>query len=682
MSAYPPPLFSFSTLKFNSLIYEVTETVTAVASSIVNVLSIITNKIFTYDTGLSRELWTDSNLTPILIGSDTTNIELGGFRAIGGAMTYFDPLVAINLFNDSSSLTIGNNSIFVELGHAQVAGDLLFVGNQLNTTYVGGIQINNQTLVALVDTDPVNLFDTNTASITLGQGVDIGNSITIGNSDCNINIGGFQMSFGNLTYYTPLNPVYLFNDSNVIYFGQNSNELYIGQGQLATDYLYVGNQVNINFIAGFLLNNQSIEALVNADPVYLVATTTGNIIFGTGQGATNNLTIGSATNNNKVGKFTFTGDSITSSAVSSAITMFNNITTGSVSIATAGSSITLGTVGNTNTIGRFSFAGNTINSSGTGSTLAILNNQTHTFGCNMLTGFTGATINFATGLTTGPLNIAVNQTATGNINIGSAVSTILCGPNFRFQGSALTSSAVTSAITLFNNITTGSIQFGTGLTGNMTIGSATNTNKVGLFTFLANALSTTNLATTLSLFASQTGSVNFLTAMTANTIAIGYSSAINIASGLVGSFVDIGGSATTTGGLRLYSAITMAYTALTTPISNQVGYIQVGTGTLNSVSPSTTTLRTLSLGVGVWILSAKAWANSSATYFSLFISNTNNAISTTHASILTGTGSGNNAGNVIKYLTVTSGTTPQYFTADASGTFTLQGVSFEAIRIA
>jgi hypothetical protein len=65
----------------------------------------------------------------------------------------------------------------------------------------------------------------------------------------------------------------------------------------------------------------------------------------------------------------------------------------------------------------------------------------------------------------------------------------------------------------------------------------------------------------------------------------------------------------------------------------------------------------------------------------MFISNTNNAINTSYASILTGTASGNNAGSINKYLTVTSGTTTQYFTADASGTYSLTGVSFEAIRI-
>ena len=669
MSAYPPPLFQFPTLKFNSLIYEVTETVSAVASSIVNVLSIITNKIFTYDTGLSRELWTDSDLMPIIIGSPTTDTQLGGFLTSGANLAFYNTAETVYLFQGSNEVYIANISPYIFLGHGQVAGDLLYVGNQLNTNYIGGFQLIDQTLTALVDTNPVHLFDTNTASITLGQGVDIGNSVTIGNSDCNVACGGFQMSFGNLTYYTSLSPVFLFNDSNVIYFGQNCKELYIGQGQTSSDYVFLGNQTNINTVAGFLIINQSIEALVNADPVSLVDSSTGNITLGTGQGVGNNIIIGSSTNTNRVSNFNFVGNDITSSSpttnvsfmsnltsaglsigsgqnalgtvnigsvlstilcgpnfrfqgpaltsgsLTTNITMFNELTTGSVQLAvnqTAGGSVSIGNFGNTNRMGNFTYLGNVITSSGS-NTLNLYNNQTHANGCNFLAGFTGATINFLAGLSSGPLNIAVNQSATGNVNIGSSVSTILLGPNFRFQGSALTSSAVTSAISLFGNITT--------------------------------------------------GSVTILNAMTT-------------------AFCNIGGTAVTTGGLRLYNAITMGYTTLITPTVNQVGYIQQGTGTLNTVTGVTTTLRTLVLGVGVWILTGRLWSNGSANYVSLFISNSGNSVSNTHASILTGTASGNNAGSINKYLTVTTGTTTQYFNADASGTFALQGVSFEAIRIA
>ena len=148
--------------------------------------------------------------------------------------------------------------------------------------------------------------------------------------------------------------------------------------------------------------------------------------------------------------------------------------------------------------------------------------------------------------------------------------------------------------------------------------------------------------------------------------------------------MNIGGTAVTTGGLRLYNAITMGYTTLVTPTANQVGYIQTGTGTLNQSTITTTTIRTLVLGVGVWLIRAHVWFNGSLNYGAIYISNTNNAIDVTYGTITTGTASGNNAGEVIKYLTVTSGTTTQYLTVDSgpAGTRTLQGVLFNALRIA
>jgi hypothetical protein len=757
MTAYNPPLFSFSTLKFNRLIYEVADTVTAVASSIVNALSITTNKIFTYDTALTRELWTDSNLMPIIIGSPTTEIELAGFRTSGANFAFYDTSETVYLFQGSNSVYIANISPYIFLGQGQAAGDLLYIGNQLNTNYIGGFRLINQTLTALVPTNPVHLFDTNTASITLGQGVDIGNSITIGNSDCNINIGGFQMSFGNLTYYTPLSPVFLFNDSNVIYFGQNSTELYIGQGQTASDYVFLGNQTNINTVAGFLIINQSIEALVNGDSVSLVDSSTGNITLGTGQGVGNNIIIGSATNTNKIGNYNFIGNDITSSSPTTdshiiglttanvflgedidsshylqlgssvcevnvgnykfqangtiscsnpslALGVFNDsstLTFGDTSnyiyfgqSQLLGDAVYIGNQNNTNYFGGFQldnqtlvaqvpsnpvllFKSNQIIELGTtqvATNTITIGNDTNTnyiggiqidnqtlaaivpttpvnlfdadeiitlgtsqvatntvsigsatnanrignfnFIANAITSSSATTnATFMNNLTTGSLSIGTSQTATGNLNLGSSLSTVLCGPNFRFQASALTSSAVSSAITFYNNITTGSLTL---------LGSLTS------------------------------------------------------------AFVNIGGTAVTTGGLRLYNAITMGYTTLITPTANQIGYIQTGTGSLNQSTATPTTIRTLVLGVGVWIVKAHVWFNASLNYGAIYISNVNNAIDRDFSTITSGTASGNNAGEANKYLTVTSGTVTQYLVVDSgpAGTRTLQGVSFQAIRIA
>jgi hypothetical protein len=797
MTAYNPPLFSFSTLKFNSLIYEVADTLTTVASSIVNVLSIITNKIFTYDVNVSRELWTDSTITPIFIGTDTTMIDVGGFRALGGNLT-FNPIEPINLFDDSASLALGNNSILVELGHSQAVGDLLYVGNQLNTNYIGGFKLIDQTLTALVNSNPVNLFNPNTASITLGQNVDIGNSITIGNSDCNINIGGFQMSFGNLTYYTSLNPVFLFNDSNVIYFGQNSTELYIGQGQTATDYLYVGNQVNINYVAGFQIVNQSIVALVDPDPVYLVTTTTGQIDFGTGQGATNNLRIGSATNNNKIGNFNFTGDSITSSSATTTVTFMNNLTSGVLTIGsntntnkiggfeivnqtltgqvstdpvnlfdTNTASITLGQgvdIGNSITIGNslcevnlgnYIFQANgavrctnpslPLSLYSDSATLTIGDSSNYIyFGQAQILGdavyignqnntnyIAGIQIDNQTMIAQVPadpvllfksnqiIELGTTQVATNTITVGNDTNTNYIG-GIQIDNQTLAAINPTTPVNLFNAdeiITLGTSQVAT---NTLTIGSATNDNKIGNFNFVGNAITSSSATTnatfmnnltsaSLSIGTNQTSSANLNLGSSVSTVLCGsnfrfqalaltsgaVSSAItfynNITTGsltilgsLTTAFVNIGGTAVTTGGLRLYNAITMGYTTLITPTANQVGYIQVGTGTLNQSTITPTTIRTLVLGVGVWIIKAHVWFNASLNFGAIYISNTNNAIDVNFSTITSGTASGNNAGEANKYLTVTSGTVTQYLVVDSgpAGTRTLQGVSFQALRIA
>lgn len=851
MTAYNPPLFSFTSLKFNRLIYEVADTVTAVASSIVNTLSIITNKIYTYDVSVSRELWTDSDTSPILIGTNTlsggnditiggsftatnnigmfslkgvnigsTNgingeiaigdditggfiyvgrnlvgggvlqfgsqtanfqngnfqfyfndirsltpadllflypttsasvqfaqgvsagnyvsvgntdcdIEIGGFLMSLGDFSHYDPLVTVNAFNDSSTLHLADNSNYLFLGHGQIAGDLLYLGTQANTNYIGGFRLINQTLISQVTTNAVNLFNNNTGAINIGTGQGAGQYIYIGSLTNTMQIGGLYwngqniypydvattlsigstltaaLQLGNstntnqlgkfvhtgtamtmagplstavdlfpdqtgsirlgsfthtgqtMTSYTNTNPVNLFND--------NTGQISLGTSQVATNIIQVGNTTNINKVGGFRIDNQDLSTTsLTATTNVLISNQIVNIA--TAQATLDTLTLGSGFNANKIGIFTFKAGDITSTNTTASVTLFGNILTGGVTVSSAqsaGASTTIGNSVNTNKVGNYNFIGNAITSSSATTSTTFMNN-----------------------LTTGSLSIATAQT-TGQVSIGSTVSTINIGPFFRFTGSTLAAGSSTATVNMMNDITTGSGAFFNGLTGG-SLAIATNQNAIGSvgigsalslisigtnFRFQANALVSLAVTDAMTIFNNlTTGSGQLFNGLTTGSL--------SIMSAATSGFCNIGGTALTTGGLRIYNAITLGYTTLTTPTANQVGYIQTGTGTLNSVTPTTTTLRTLSLGVGVWILSAKAWANSSATYVSLFISNTNNAISTTHASILTGTTSGNNAGSIMKYLTVTSGTTTQYFTADASGTYTLQGVSFEAIRIA
>jgi len=484
MTAYPPPLFSFSTLKFNSLIYEVADTVTAVASSIVNALSIITNKIYTYDTALTRELWTDSSLTSIILGNQTANIELGNYDVkANGEITCFNTLTPINLFNTNYAMSISNNSNYTTLSHGQIAGDLLYLGNQLNTNVIGGFQLIDQTLTALVPTNPVNLFNTNTTgSISLGTGLSLFQSLTLGNSSCIINFGAFSVSSNAWATTSPT--------------------------------------VNVNLFGNL---------------------TSGTLSLSLGQTAGTTTTIGNSVNTNKVGNFNFIGNGITSSSAITNVTLFNNLTDGGIVI---GNAIGLGNV----TIANNQLISASVN---IGSAVGKVKCSNITMQGNTIAGSaTNSTIGLFGENTNGTINMGINQIAGGNVVIGNSAGIVTLGDQFKFSGSSLTSQAIGSAITLFNNITTGSGTIFNGLT---------------------------------------TGSLNIMNAMTTG-------------------FCNIGGTAVSTGGLRLYNAITMGYTTLVLPTSNQVGYV---TGNLSSTTGNVTlptanvisNYSTFSLPTGVWIAS-------------------------------------------------------------------------------
>ena len=385
MTAYNPPLFSFGGLKFNKLIYEVADTVASSIATIVNLFSITTNQILTFDVNQLRELWTDSSISAIYIGSTTATMHVGSFDFFGNDIRSQNPSLTLNVF--------------------------------------GGT----------------------TEEIRIGQDVITGNNLVLGNHNCTLELGKVLLLGDDILYYDQTVPVSLLKDSEVINIGNDSQVISIGTTQLAT----------------------------------------------------------------------------------------------------------------------------------------------------------------------------------GNINIGSTVSTILCGPNFRFQGSALTSAAVGSAMSLFNNIVSGSGTFFNGLT---------------------------------------TGSLSIMSAMTTG-------------------FCNIGGTSVSTGGLRLYNPITMGYAALLTPTANQIGYIKAGTFFSSATSLTPRILANIELGVGVWILKARAWLNVGiAQYVVISISSTG-ATDTANATVLTGT-VGRNAGECIKYLTITSGTLIQNYITESDGPRNLINPSFQAIRIA
>jgi hypothetical protein len=723
MTAYNPPLFSFSTLKFNSLIYEVADTVSTVASSIVHALSIITNKIFTYDTSLSRDLWCDSDLSPINIGTLNTignDINTGSYsnnNYIGD--------VSISQFRidgRNSELHIGDNTALLYVGTNAVPGGTLVFGNPTTPFINGGFQFYQSDIRPTNTTYDSHIMGFATSNIFLGEDIDSSHGLFLGNTFCNAYLGNYVFETNTIRCFDTAININVFNDSSSLTIGDNSNYVYLAHGQLAGDLLYVGNQNNTTYIGGFQLDNQTLKALVPANPVNLFTTNTGNISFGTGLGAgkyiyigsltntnqigslywlgqsiypvntasqlsigstlTSSLVLGNATNTNQLGKFVHTGTSLSMAGVATTAvdlftgttglislggttgniliggintlnqTLTGNITTDPVNLFTTTSGqITIGNTTNTNTVGRINFVGNAITSSSITTAVQLFNTQT------------SGNISMGTGLN------SLQTLTMGNANC------IVNFGNYSVLGNSMSSSSVTGAMTMLNNITTGSIQLGAGVTGlgSIQIGGTSTANiYVGLWTITAAGFNYyTNAAITL-FQAITTSTVNFCNALTTGSL--------NIASTLTSGFVNIGGTGVTTGGLRLYNAITMGYTTLVTPTANQIGYTMTGTGTITQSTTAETTIRTITLTVGVWILNGNVFFNSSISWGSLSISGTNNTHSFVNGSIVSNPNAGNCA-NVTKIITVTSGTSPQYLVVNSATTYPLTNIQFTAVRI-
>jgi hypothetical protein len=144
---------------------------------------------------------------------------------------------------------------------------------------------------------------------------------------------------------------------------------------------------------------------------------------------------------------------------------------------------------------------------------------------------------------------------------------------------------------------------------------------------------------------------------------------------------------TSSGSFELSAPITMTNTTMTTPASNQIGYIQesIATTELSTISTNAErAIKQLNLTVGVWIINANVYFNATAlNWASLSISNSMGH-SFDNGAILSGGFNGRCSGNVTKSLLVTSGTVLQYLVVNSSLTsnVSLTGVRLQAMRIA
>jgi len=308
-------------------------------------------------------------------------------------------------------------------------------------------------------------------------------------------------------------------------------------------YLYSNNTASVFTGVNSTFKSNNIQAINPADDVYLYTNSTGTIFTGFGT--------------------TLSTDDLQGTTPSTNITLYTSTLGGTIDLGTtATSQITIGSSSNNNKIGGVTINDTTLITSSVGSTVNLFNNVV-----------SGA-LNFMTGL------------SSGTITIGTTNSTDCFISNINLRGNEIYGRVVTQSYGLYDNITTGIINIGVGLTKALNIATAH-------------------------------------TGINADKITIGSSGDITMNPNMTANYVAMGSTSTTTGGLKLYSPLTMSYTSINPTISNQVGYEFPSTVISNNATTAWTVSRRISaLPAGVWILIGKVGFGNGGTTCGLSISTT------------------------------------------------------------
>lgn len=284
----------------------------------------------------------------------------------------------------------------------------------------------------------------------------------------------------------------------------------------------------------------NLSGVAVGDAISLYTATTGNISLG----GTGKINLGNTIN--------ITGNTVESSASSSTINMFNNITTGTVNLLTG-----IRTAGALNIASNTSNLLNTapVNIGGTNTTATNgglsritlnLNGDNIWSNTNTLTSFrSGGGINLATfvGSTNGTINIGNEAGTTTTVTIGrngngkqtvlDSTQTLMNGELF-FPTSTINISCNASAtfLNFFSNFSTGGVNFFNGLTTGYV-------NIANSFVLFTNALRFNNVSTTVGLLDNLTSAITCL---------IGGAGSVKISETSATSTVSIGNTTGTTAG--------------------------------------------------------------------------------------------------------------------------------------
>ena len=423
MTAYNPPLYSFTNLNFNPTIFETGQTVPASSNSSstfptgINTDSIqpisVGDTIALYDTSTGTINFGNNSTTRININSQYVRIDgsSNALMSIGGSITSNGIYIGGNIsraspiYIGSGANTTSGSATILQSGDNN-AGDA-YICNGINNS--GTTWINSRTYNTGITN--INVGSNSSGAVNIGNGTSATGAITIGNTT-NTNKIGSVIIIGN-NFSTPA-----VSDSVVLFNNLTTGSLKLGTSLTSGKLLTIGTTTNTNIIGGVNIINQDIEPQATGS-----AMTIGNSLTGT-------LNIGNSTNVNYVGGMSITGQLVEPKVLGTATTICNTLL-GSLSIAGAqfaGTKTTIGNTANTNQIGGVSIINQAVSAVAAGTATTLFNNLTAaltigtTTNSNQLGGvnITAQTITPAN--PAADMTICNNQT-TGNLVIGTAAKT-------------------------------------------------------------------------------------------------------------------------------------------------------------------------------------------------------------------------------------------------------------------
>ena len=448
--------------------------------------------------GANVSLYTELTSGSIHLANANTTLYINS--ATVGSTSFTSPYMQ-NVSMNSSLLNVSVVNISsVAIGTENVS--------TLNVSTLNASTLTTNTITALNSSSTANLFtNVSTGSLNIGTQMNTLSTINIGQSS----VVNFSQSTINSAGGINASNLFCDNFRHEVY-GTNVSLLLEYFGPSAT--IQMGNVSNrlIIYAPTTIVDSLKTQTIISPNPTILsdlfANNTTGNVSIATGL-TTGILTLGGAgvvnikgsavnistLNTSSLNVSTLNTNTIAATSSSSNAVIYNNITSGSLQLATNSSTVSIGTNSSTVSIGYNASKVEVANLRFAGSELR--------------------TIDSASSLTIGGANMSSTQiiaigTSQNNVYFGSTgVGANMFVGDFRFTNDTLnlmvgSAPNVSGTLKLGDALTVGSLQLGTGLTtGNVSLGSNSMSGTFNLMTggilLLGESSSSISLATTPSI---------------------------------------------------------------------------------------------------------------------------------------------------------------------------------------